>query len=301
MPILDPNKLKSVGIDRAVGVLLYGPPGCGKTLLAKAIANEAKTNFISIKGPELLNKYVGESEKAVRQLFIRARNSSPCIIFFDELDALCPKRSMENNAATERVVNQLLTEMDGLEERKQVFIIAATNRPDIIDPAMLRPGRLDKLHYVPLPDNSDRISILSTIVKKLPLKMKYDLNLLCTGKRLEGYSGADLASLVRESQMNCLRRSMINYNDSELCLEESDFEDALSKILPSVSKQDKEKYEHVILFFLLLVAKIIEGIKIAFRTRFIILNYFCKLKKIFIKISILFLLKNFNFSKKYIL
>jgi len=143
LPIIEPSKLKIVGISKAVGVLLYGPPGCGKTLLAKAVANEAKANFISIKGPELLNKYVGESERAIRSLFIRAKNSSPCIIFFDELDALVPKRSQENNNSSERVVNQLLTEMDGLEDRKQIFIIAATNRPDIIDPAMLRPGRLD--------------------------------------------------------------------------------------------------------------------------------------------------------------
>lgn len=250
MPILKPQHLKMVGIERAVGVLLYGPPGCGKTLLAKAIANEAKSNFISIKGPELLNKYVGESEKAVRQLFIRARNSSPCIIFFDELDALCPKRSMENNAATERVVNQLLTEMDGLEERKQVFIIAATNRPDIIDPAMLRPGRLDKLHYVPLPNENDRLSIIETIIKKLPIKINCDLNEIFSKNKLDGYSGADLASLVRETQMNCLRRSInidkLSYDEEkEIFLEEKDFVDALSKIIPSVSKQDKEKYEIV--------------------------------------------------------
>jgi len=259
MPILEPHKLKSVGIERAVGVLLYGPPGCGKTLLAKAVANEAKSNFISIKGPELLNKYVGESEKAVRQLFIRARNSSPCIIFFDELDALCPKRSMENNAATERVVNQLLTEMDGLEERKQVFIIAATNRPDIIDPAMLRPGRLDKLHFVPMPDQDDRLSILNTIIKKLPLKLNCDLEKVFFGKKLEGYSGADLASLVRETQMICLRRSISNKNiisnNEEICFEEKDFEIALSKIMPSVSKQDKEKYELVIIIILICLIK----------------------------------------------
>jgi ribosome biogenesis ATPase len=140
--------------------LLYGPPGCGKTLVARAVSNESKANFISIKGPELLNKYVGESEKAVRMLFKRAMSSAPCVIFFDELDSLCPKRGSENNSSSERVVNQLLTEMDGLEERRGVFVIAATNRPDIIDPAMLRPGRLDKLLYVPLPTKEDRLQIL---------------------------------------------------------------------------------------------------------------------------------------------
>lgn len=246
MPILEPQKLKKVGIERAVGVLLYGPPGCGKTLLAKAVANEARSNFISIKGPELLNKYVGESEKAVRQLFIRARNSSPCIIFFDELDALCPKRSMDNNAATERVVNQLLTEMDGLEERKQVFIIAATNRPDIIDPAMLRPGRLDKLLYVPLPDTSDRLSILSTLSRKIPLLPDINLNSIANNKRLEGFSGADLASLMRESQLHCVKRLLKQNADGEdFRVAMEDLEYAVQNIIPSVSRKDKEKYENV--------------------------------------------------------
>lgn len=155
-PIINPENFKRVGLHAPAGVLLFGPPGCGKTLVAKAVSNESRANFISIKGPELLNKYVGESEKAVRQLFKRARASAPCVIFFDELDSLCPKRGSENNSSSERVVNQLLTEMNGLEERGDVFIIAATNRPDIIDPAMLRPGRLDKLLYVPLPTKSDR-------------------------------------------------------------------------------------------------------------------------------------------------
>jgi ribosome biogenesis ATPase len=248
MPILQPNKLKQVGIDRAVGVLLYGPPGCGKTLLAKAVANEAKSNFISIKGPELLNKYVGESEKAVRQLFIRARNSSPCIIFFDELDALCPKRSNDNNAATERVVNQLLTEMDGLEERKQVFIIAATNRPDIIDPAMLRPGRLDKLLYVPLPDQKDRLSILSAISRKIPLSEEINLEQISLSRKLEGYSGADLASLMRESQLQCMKRCIRENKDDDYKVSIPDIEYALGHIVPSVSKMDKEKYENVNFF-----------------------------------------------------
>jgi ribosome biogenesis ATPase len=247
MPVIEPQKLKKVGIERAVGVLLYGPPGCGKTLLAKAVANEARSNFISIKGPELLNKYVGESEKAVRQLFIRARNSSPCIIFFDELDALCPKRSMDNNAATERVVNQLLTEMDGLEERKQVFIIAATNRPDIIDPAMLRPGRLDKLLYVPLPDEADRLSILKTVTRKIPMSQEVNLEEISKNSKLEGYSGADISMLVRESQMICLKRCQ-NSEDLEFMISNEDLMQALDSIRPSVSRSDKDKYESVIFY-----------------------------------------------------
>jgi ribosome biogenesis ATPase len=249
MPILEPQKLKHIGIDRAMGVLLYGPPGCGKTLLAKAVANEAKSNFISIKGPELLNKYVGESEKAVRQLFLRAKNSSPCIIFFDELDALVPKRSTDNNAATERVVNQLLTEMDGLEDRKQVFIIAATNRPDIIDPAMLRPGRLDKLLYVPLPSKSDRLSILKTLSRKIPLAKNVDLGKISESKNLDGFSGADLASLIRESQNTCLKRVIRDNEDAELAeITNGDLEFSLKKVVPSVSKADREKYENVKFF-----------------------------------------------------
>ena len=251
LPIINPQKLKLVGISKAAGVLLYGPPGCGKTLLAKAVANEAKANFISIKGPELLNKYVGESERVIRSLFIRAKNSSPCIIFFDELDALVPKRSNENNNSGERVVNQLLTEMDGLEDRKQIFIIAATNRPDIIDPAMLRPGRLDKLLYVPLPDFENRCAILDTITKNLKLDMDIDFEKIYKDKRIEGFSGADIASLVREAQLHALKR--LNQKEKENENEEikdfkinmSDFEYSLNNILPSVSLNDKKKYENL--------------------------------------------------------
>ena len=251
LPIINPQKLKLVGISKAAGVLLYGPPGCGKTLLAKAVANEAKANFISIKGPELLNKYVGESERAIRSLFIRAKNSSPCIIFFDELDALVPKRSNENNNSGERVVNQLLTEMDGLEDRKQIFIIAATNRPDIIDPAMLRPGRLDKLLYVPLPDFENRCAILDTITKNLKLDMDIDFEKIYKDKRIEGFSGADIASLVREAQLHALKR--LNQKEKENENEEikdfkinmSDFEYSLNNILPSISLNDKKKYENL--------------------------------------------------------
>ena len=143
-PIKKPELYLKVGIAAPAGVLMWGPPGCGKTLLAKAVANESRANFISIKGPELLNKYVGESEKAVRQVFQRARASTPCIIFFDELDALVPRRDTSMSESSSRVVNTLLTELDGLNDRKGVFVIGATNRPDMIDPAMLRPGRLDK-------------------------------------------------------------------------------------------------------------------------------------------------------------
>lgn len=211
-PILNPQRFKDIGLSAPAGVLLYGPPGCGKTLVARAVSNESKANFISIKGPELLNKYVGESEKAVRQLFKRANSSAPCVIFFDELDSLCPKRGSENNTSSERVVNQLLTEMDGLEERRGVFVIAATNRPDIIDPAMLRPGRLDKLLYVPLPTKEDRFQILKTVCRKVPVEDDVDLKKIAYDNHCEGYSGADLSALVREAQM-CTIRALVKRDE----------------------------------------------------------------------------------------
>jgi ribosome biogenesis ATPase len=205
-PIRKPEKYEKVGLTAPAGVLLFGPPGCGKTLVAKAVSHESKANFISIKGPELLNKYVGESERAVRQLFARARASSPCVIFFDELDALCPKRGSSDNVATERVVNQLLTEMDGLDERKNVFVIAATNRPDIIDKAMLRPGRLDKLLYVPLPTKDDRHSILETICRGKPIAECVDFKFIAHSDQCQGYSGADLSMLLREASILAIKR-----------------------------------------------------------------------------------------------
>ncbi|PJF19494.1 hypothetical protein PSACC_00694 [Paramicrosporidium saccamoebae] len=207
-PIRHPEKFLAVGITAPAGVLLWGPPGCGKTLLAKAVANESHSNFISVKGPELLNKYVGESERAVRQVFERARHSSPCVVFFDELDALCPRRSDESDSATSRVVNQLLTEMDGLEGRSQVFVLAATNRPDMIDPAMTRPGRLDKMLYVNLPTPSERVEILKAISRKTPWTPDVNLEALANDPRADRYSGADLAALIREASMASVRESL---------------------------------------------------------------------------------------------
>lgn len=242
-PIINPEMFKRVGLSAPAGVLLYGPPGCGKTLVARAVSNESKANFISIKGPELLNKYVGESEKAVRQLFKRAKSSAPCVIFFDELDSLVPKRGQEGNHSSERVVNQLLTEMDGLEDRTGVFVIAATNRPDIIDPAMLRPGRLDKLLYVPLPTDEDRLQILKTVSKNLPIDSDVQLRQIALSDLCEGFSGADLSSLVREAQMSALKESMEKGNcDGDIMITQKDFQTALSKVFPSVSKKDELAY-----------------------------------------------------------
>lgn len=235
-PINSPEKFERLGLNTPTGVLLYGPPGCGKTLLAKAIASESGSNFISVKGPELLNKYVGESEKAVRVVFQRARASSPCIIFFDEFDALCPRRGGDtSNQSTERLVNQLLTEMDGLEPRKMVYVIAATNRPDIIDPAMLRPGRLDKLLLVPLPNENARIAILKTITKKMPIK---NIDIPSIAKRAKDFTGADLTSLCREAAITCYRESIKEKDSEKIFILTSHFDKAFKKVFPSVSEKD---------------------------------------------------------------
>ncbi|RKP10066.1 ribosome biogenesis ATPase RIX7 [Thamnocephalis sphaerospora] len=253
-PIRHPEFFRKVGISRPAGVLLWGPPGCGKTLLAKAVANESHTNFISVKGPELLNKYVGESERAVRQVFSRARASSPCVVFFDELDALCSRRDDSQSEASARVVNTLLTELDGVDNRKQVFVIAASNRPDIIDAAMLRPGRLDKLLYVELPVAAERLEILRTLSRKTPLAADVSLQSVAEDARCEGFSGADLASLVREAGVAALRSTLYaNGVDSSpldmgatsaetLYVRQEHFDTAFTKVAPSVSAQDVKKY-----------------------------------------------------------
>ncbi|KAM9980264.1 hypothetical protein ACTFIZ_006532 [Dictyostelium cf. discoideum] len=245
-PIRFPKKYKNMGIDSPAGVLMYGPPGCGKTLLAKAIASECQANFISVKGPELLNKYVGESERAVRQVFQRAAASSPCVIFFDEFDALAPKRGGGDgggNQATERVVNQLLTEMDGLEKRSEVFIIAATNRPDIIDAAMCRPGRLDKMVYVPLPSPEERCEILKTLTHKIPIHQDVDLIKVGTDLRCHSFSGADLSLLVKEAANHAISRGFDNNSTEPDTVTMEDFIFALSKIKPSVSRKDELMYD----------------------------------------------------------
>ncbi|KAL3283817.1 hypothetical protein HHI36_017988 [Cryptolaemus montrouzieri] len=248
MSILAPARhkeyCKALGITIPAGVLLCGPPGCGKTLLAKAVANEAGINFISVKGPELLNMYVGESERAVRTCFERARNSAPCVIFFDELDALCPKRSdSREGGATMRVVNQMLTEMDGIEGRTGVFLLAATNRPDIVDPAVLRPGRLDKILYVGLPSALDRVEILKTITKngtKPPFTADVDLEVIGRSEELSGYTGADLAALVREAAGIALREAMrLETFGPTILVSNQHLQQAIAKIRPSVTEKDQ--------------------------------------------------------------
>ncbi|KAJ2079047.1 Ribosome biogenesis ATPase rix7 [Coemansia sp. RSA 988] len=251
-PIRNPALFAQVGITAPAGVLLWGPPGNGKTLLAKAIANDSHTNFISVKGGELMSKYVGDSERAVRQVFSRARASSPCVVFFDELDALCSRRGGDQSEASARVVNTLLTEIDGMDSRKGVYVIAATNRPDIIDPAMLRPGRLDKLLYVELPTSAERADILRTLSKKTPLAPDVNLDMVAADQRCSGFSGADLAGLVREASVTALRLAVFSRNaaaataapdNPAIIVTYEHFEAALQRTAPSVSAADMRRYD----------------------------------------------------------
>ncbi|KAL7554395.1 hypothetical protein ACHAWF_017842 [Thalassiosira exigua] len=259
-PISHPERFEALGLPLPAGVLLYGPPGCGKTLLAKAIANESGANFISVKGPELLDKYVGESERSVRVVFERARSSSPCIIFFDELDSLCPKRGSDGGGGggvSERVVNQLLTEMDGLDSRRSVFVIAATNRPELIDPAMLRPGRLDKLLYVSLPSPDDRHAIMRALSSKIKLAPDVDLRAIAHDPHANGFSGADCAALLREAGLAVLRDGVLSRTQpqqtemeegkggSPMQITAHHFQYAFEHVLPSVSKKDQARYDRL--------------------------------------------------------
>jgi transitional endoplasmic reticulum ATPase len=234
------------------GILLYGPPGTGKTLMAKAAANESEANFISIKGPELLSKWVGESEKGVREIFRKARQAAPCIIFFDEIDAIAPTRGggFGDSHVTERVISQMLTELDGLEVLTNVVVIAATNRPDIIDAALLRPGRFDRLLYVPPPDYESRKQIILIHTKKKPLSN--DVNVDNLAKKMDGYTGADIAAVASAAVMLGLREHISKYkepleaekNTKELKIHMRHFEDAMTKIRP-LSSQELDMYKKI--------------------------------------------------------
>ncbi|MBD3312126.1 CDC48 family AAA ATPase [archaeon] len=236
-PLEHPHSFKRLGIKPPKGLLLFGPPGCGKTLLAKAVANESEANFISIKGPSLFSKWVGESEKAIREIFRKARQVSPCIVFFDEIDSLAPKRSGgESSRVYEQVVNQLLTELDGLEELNDVIVVGATNRPDIIDPALVRPGRFDRIIIVPQPDEESRLQIFKVHTKGMPLDKDVDLQSLA--KRTKGFSGADIQALCREAAMHALREDLKSKKVTS-----EHFEHAFKEVMPSLMDEDTKRYE----------------------------------------------------------
>lgn len=235
-PIKNPKAFARIGIKPPKGILLIGPPGTGKTLLAKAVAKESEANFISVKGPEIMSKWVGESEKAIREIFRRARQSSPCIIFFDEIDSIAPRRGLETGArVTEQVIAQLLTEMDGLEDLSDVVILGATNRPDIVDPGLLRPGRFDRIILVPPPDKEAREQILNVHTKGMPLAK--NINIPKLAEETEGYSGADLEAVAREAGTIALRE---NINATEVTMKH--VKEALETVRASLTKADVDAY-----------------------------------------------------------
>jgi transitional endoplasmic reticulum ATPase len=249
-PLKYPEVFKTTNIKPPKGILLYGPPGTGKTLLAKAVANESNANFISVKGPELLSKWVGESEKHVRDMFKKARQVAPAIIFFDEIDSLAPRRGgIGDSHVTERVVSQLLTELDGLEELREVVVIAATNRPDLIDPALLRPGRIERHIYIPPPDKEARKEIFRIHLKNKPLAE--DVKLEELAEKTEGYSGADIEAVCREAGMLAIREALKSGVSREEAKEiakkikitKKHFEEALKKVKPSLTQEDLKRYE----------------------------------------------------------
>jgi len=263
-PVEHPEKFEKFGMQPSKGVLFYGPPGCGKTLLAKAIANECQANFISIKGPELLTMWFGESESNVREVFDKARQASPCVLFFDELDSIARARgsgSSDGGGAGDRVINQILTEIDGVGVRKNVFVIGATNRPDILDPAIMRPGRLDQLVYIPLPDRKSRIQIFKATLRKSPLSKEIDIEALA--RATSGFSGADITEICQRACKFAIRESIYkdiekeknkNKMNNKMETEEIDFDpvpeitkahfiEAMKYARRSVSDGDIRKYE----------------------------------------------------------
>ena len=238
-PLKYPESFKRLGIKPPKGVLLYGPPGCGKTLLAKAVANESGSNFILVKGPSLLSMWVGKSEEGVRKVFERAKQVAPCIIFFDEIDAIASRRGLEaGTRVTERVLNQLLAEMDGIEELHDVVVLAATNRPDILDPALLRPGRFDRFVFIGAPNKKEREAIFAVHTRKMPLAKDVKLEELAA--KTEGYSGADIEAVCREAAMQALRE-----NINAKAVRKKHFEQALKKVGPSLTKDTIKEYKEI--------------------------------------------------------
>jgi transitional endoplasmic reticulum ATPase len=239
LPMKNPELFEQMGINPPRGILLHGPPGTGKTLLAKAIATESSANFISVRGPEVLSKWVGESEKAVREIFKKARQSAPCIVFFDEIDSIAPPRGGRlDSGVTERIVNQLLSEMDGLLTLKNVVVIAATNRVDMIDTALLRPGRFDRNVYIPLPDAQTREEIFKVHTRKM--QIAEDVNFTTLAGKTDGYTGADIEAVCREAAMNAIRE---DYTPKKVSMKH--FEAALKAVPMSLSSQDLKRYDEL--------------------------------------------------------
>ena len=238
-PLKNPESFSRIGIRPPRGILLYGPPGCGKTYIVKALANEAGVNLVAVKGPEILTMWVGESERKLRDVFRRAKQVAPSVILFDEIDSLAPKRGIEmGTRVTEQLVSQLMTEMSGIEDMEGVVVIATTNRPDIIDTALLRPGRFDKLVYVPAPDEKTRLEIFKVHTREMPLK---GVNLEKLAKETDGYSGADIEALAREAAMFALREDM---KAKEITAKH--FEKALKKIRPSIADDTTARYQKAV-------------------------------------------------------
>ncbi|QCC47153.1 CDC48 family AAA ATPase [Halobellus limi] len=251
-PLEYPEVFEAMDMQSAKGILMYGPPGTGKTLLAKAVANESESNFISVKGPELLDKYVGESEKGVREIFKKARENAPTIVFFDEIDSIATERGSNtgDSGVSERVVSQLLTELDGLETLEDVVVVATTNRPDLIDSALLRPGRLDRHVHVPVPDEDARRAIFEVHTEHKPLADDVDLDRLAS--KTEGYVGADIEAVAREASMaasrefiNSVSREEVEESVGNVRVTMDHFEDALDEVGPSVTAETRERYEEI--------------------------------------------------------
>lgn len=240
-PLKHPESFTRMGVQPPKGVLLYGPPGCSKTMIAKALANESGLNFLAIKGPELMNKYVGESERAVREIFRKARAVAPSIIFFDELDALAVERGSSSGAGNvaDRVLAQLLTEMDGIEQLKDVTVLAATNRPDRIDKALMRPGRIDRIVYVPLPDAATRKEIFNLQFHSMPISQDVDLNELIL--QTDTYSGAEVIAVCREAALLALEEDI-----KAKCIRKKHFTQALSTVTPRIPESLRRFYEDYI-------------------------------------------------------
>jgi transitional endoplasmic reticulum ATPase len=247
-PLRYPDLYSKLGHSIPKGILMHGPSGTGKTMLAKAVATESEANFISVKGPELLSKWIGESERGVREIFRRARQAAPCVVFFDEVDSIAPIRGMEGvNAGTERMVSQLLTEMDGIQELSGVVIIAATNRLDMIDTALLRPGRFDKIVFVPKPDLSTRLKILEIYAKEKPITT--DVNLHRIAELTDGFSGADMSAVSNTAISLVLHEYLQKYSTPEEATKHASeahvtmkhFEDAVKKIKTQREMKPGEK------------------------------------------------------------